>query len=142
MQKDAMLQACSHINEVQRADSILAITGQDSSQSEGNAFLAACAEFERGTLLPFGIFRAAAGCDSGNRNLAFAAGPSAPARVLSPLPSTAVDLCSPTTQQQQLHGDEALLSVAAIAVSTNVFPQCRAAALGSEVLVSPPASDA
>ena len=126
MQKEAMLQACSHINEVQSAASILASTSQDSSQSEDNAFLAACAEFKRITLLPFGVFRAAAGCDSDNRNLEFAAGPSAPARVPSPVLSTAVDSCSLATQQQ-VHEDETLLSVATTAVCTNVFPQCLAA---------------
>ena len=60
MQEEAMLQACSHINEVQSAASILVSTSQDSSQSDDNAFLVACAEFERGTLLRFGVFRAAA----------------------------------------------------------------------------------
>ena len=110
MQKEAMLQACSHITEVQSAASILASTSQDSSQSEDDAFLAACAEFERGTLLPFGVFRAAAGCGSDARNLEFAAGPSAPARVPSPVLSTAVDSCSLATQQQ-VHEDETLLSV-------------------------------
>ena len=34
MQKETMLQACSHINEVQSAASILPSTSQDSSQSE------------------------------------------------------------------------------------------------------------
>ena len=100
MQKEVVLHACSHIDEVQSAASILQSRSQDSSLSEDNALLAACAEYERRTLLPFGVFRAAAECDSGNINLEFAAGSSAPARAPSFLPSTAIDSCSPAMQQQ------------------------------------------